>query len=234
MVFFHGGGFVHCGLDSHDGICCRLTQVSGCVLVSVDYRLAPEHPFPAAVDDAYAATVWAAANAGSLGGDAARLAVAGDSAGGNLAAVVSQMARDRGGPPLVFQLLYYPATHGPQAVPSHLENAEGYLLSDAMLEWYRRAYVPDQTISVSPLFAPYLADTLAGLPPAMIVTAEYDPLRDEGVEYAERLSAAGVPTQVSQYPGTIHGFVNFYPVLPKGRRALTEGGEALRRAVASR
>jgi acetyl esterase len=234
VVFFHGGGFVHCGLDSHDGICCRLTDLSCAVVVSVDYRLAPEHPFPAAVEDAYAATLWVAAHAGQLGGDAGRIAVAGDSAGGNLAAVVTQMARDRGGPPLAFQLLYYPATHGPQAVPSHRENANGYLLSNAMIDWYRRAYVPDPNIPTTPLFAPFLADSLAGLPPALIITAEYDPLRDEGVEYAAGLRAAGVAARVSQYAGTIHGFVNFYPLLPKGRRALDEGGRALRAALSSR
>jgi acetyl esterase len=231
VVFFHGGGFVHCGLDSHDGICCRLTDLSCAVVVSVDYRLAPEHPFPAAVEDAYAATLWVAANAGQLGGDAGRIAVAGDSAGGNLAAVVAQLARDRGGPALAFQLLYYPPTHGLRDVPSRHEFAEGYFLTGAIMRWYLSQYIGEAQHMESPCFAPFLAEDLRGLPPAMIITAEYDPLRDEGAEYAARLREAGVAVEYVCHRGTIHAFLNFYPMLRKGRRAIDQGGRAIRRAV---
>jgi acetyl esterase len=231
VLFLHGGGFVHCGLESHDGICCRLTRRSGCVVVALDYRLAPEHRFPAAVQDCYAALCWVAAQAEALAGPGARLAVAGDSAGGNLAAVVAQLARDRGGPALAFQLLYYPPTHGLRDVPSRHEFAEGYFLTGAIMRWYLSQYIGEAQHMESPCFAPFLAEDLRGLPPAMIITAEYDPLRDEGAEYAARLREAGVAVEYVCHRGTIHAFLNFYPMLRKGRRAIDQGGRAIRRAV---
>ncbi|WP_092494865.1 alpha/beta hydrolase [Faunimonas pinastri] len=234
IVYFHGGGFVHCGLDSHDNICCRLARISRSVVVSVDYRLAPEHPFPAAPDDAYAATVWVAEHAAELAGEGAPIGVAGDSAGGNLAAVVSQMARDRGGPEIAFQLLYYPTTHGLADVPSRRENAEGYLLTGEIMQWYLDRYVPDEKDRRDPRFAPFLAESLAGLPPALVVVAGYDPLRDEGIEYGERMRRAGVAVRLARFPATFHGFVNFYPVIPAGRQAISQGAIAVRKAFLRR
>lgn len=230
LVFFHGGGWVICDLDTHDPTCRALTNGAGCVMVSVDYRLAPEHKFPAAPEDCYAATAWAAAHAAELGGDAARLAVGGDSAGGNLAAVVALMARERGGPPLVFQLLIYPATDLRMNTPSIAENGEGYGLDKAEMIWFGNHYTRDDADKVNPLASPMLAPELGGLPPALVVTAEYDPLRDEGERYGERLRAAGVPVTIRRYDGMIHGFVGMADLLDGGRQALNDCAAALRAA----
>ncbi len=228
VLFAHGGGFVHCGLDSHDAICCRLARKSDCVVAAPDYRLAPEHPFPAATEDVYAALRWVAANAERLG--SRRVAVAGDSAGGNLAAAATLMARDRGGPEVAFQLLYYPPTCGITDVPSRASNAEGYFLTTEAMHWYLRQYM-DDTSHAHPYFA--VADAeLAGLPPAAIFTAEFDPLRDEGAVYAERLRAAGIAVSYRCLPGTIHGFLSFYAMQPSARVALDQGAAAVRAALA--
>jgi acetyl esterase len=211
IAFFHGGGWTICGLDSHDGACRRLANALGAVVVSVDYRLAPEHPFPAAADDSYAATEWVAAHVTELGIDPGRLVVAGDSAGGNLAAVVALMARDRGGPPLAFQLLVYPVIDSSDARnerPSRSENAVGYFLTLSQMEWYRAQYLADEDAGSDPYVSPHLAESHVGLPPACIVTAEMDLLRDEGEAYGTVLEAAGVAVTVHRAPGMFHGFFN--------------------------
>jgi acetyl esterase len=200
----------------------------------VDYRLAPEHPWPAAADDCYAVTVWAAANAGPLGADGSRLAVSGDSAGGNLAAVVAQMARDRRGPAIAFQLLVYPVTDLSPArttYPSQQANGEGYFLTLRDMEWFRAQYLPADSDGSDPTVSPMCAGDLSGLPPALIITAEFDPLRDEGEAYGRRLSEAGVATTVRRFEGMFHGFFSMGMVLGQARDAQTEAAAALRQAL---
>ncbi len=227
LVFFHGGGWVICNLDTHDGICRGLANGAGCVVVSVDYRLAPEHKFPAAPEDCYAATQWVAENAAELNVDASHIAVGGDSAGGNLTAVVAQMARDRGGPHLVFQLLIYPATDFRMNTPSIEENATGYFLTKDDMIWFTNHYLNSEEDKTNPLASPLLASDLSGLPPALIITAQYDPLRDEGELYGQKLREAGVPVTVSRYAGVIHGFFGSIPS-DKGKQAEAEASAALR------
>ncbi len=232
LVFFHGGGWVIGDLDTHDGLCRSLANRAGCVVVSVDYRLAPEHTFPAAPEDCYAATKWVAEHAALLQGDAARIAVGGDSAGGNLTAVISQMARDRGGPPLIFELMIYPATDFTMSCPSIDENAEGYFLTKDDMIWFTNHYLNNEADKQNPLASPLFATNLQGLPPALIITAEYDPLRDEGERYGQRLKEAGVPVTIHRYDGAIHGFVSMAPLLDVGKRAIEECAQALRAAFA--
>lgn len=228
LMFFHGGGFVVCDLDSHDALARSLCGGAGAVVVSVDYRLAPEAKFPAAPEDCHAATRWAVDNAASIGADGARVAVAGDSAGGNLAAVVAQLAKQRGGPALAHQLLLYPVTAHDFTTPSYEENAEGYFLTRDMMQWFWHHYLERAEDGQDPLAAPLRAEDLSGLPPATVVTAEYDPLRDEGEAYARRLDEAGVPTQAVRYDGVIHGFVSMYEQIDKGREAIEFGCKRLR------
>jgi acetyl esterase len=231
VVYFHGGGWVICGLDSHDGGCRRLTNAVDAVVVSVDYRLAPEHRYPAAADDTYAASQWVADHATELGIDPGRLAVAGDSAGGNLAAVVAQMARDRGGPALAFQLLVYPVIDVSAArndYPSKHDNAVGYFLTTNQMEWYRDQYLGDPAHGDEPYVSPIRAQSLAGLPPACIITAEMDPLRDEGEAYAAALEAAGVPVTMYRAPGMFHGFFNMDAVLDGSKDAQRAAFDAVR------
>jgi acetyl esterase len=230
LVYFHGGGWVLGNIQSVDAMCRILTNEARCITVSVEYRLAPEHKFPAAPEDCYAATRWIAEHAADFNGDAARIAVGGESAGGNLAAVVALMARDRGGPKLVFQLLIYPATGGDGDTPSTRENAEGYMLTREDGEWFMNHYLSSEADRQNPYLAPLKATDLRGLPPAVVVTAEFDPLRDEGEYYAARLHDAGVPVKTKRYDGMIHGFVNFAGMLDKGRQALSEAAGALRGA----
>jgi len=206
LIYFHGGGWVIGGLDSHDVLCRHLTNAVEAVVASVDYRLAPEHPFPAAVEDAYAVTEWAAANPEEFGSDG-RLAVAGDSAGGTLSAVVSLLARDRDGPALAHQGLIYPATSADDDWPSREENAEGYFLSETDMDWFGEQYFESDIAAANPYAFPLNACDLSGLPPATVLTAGFDPLRDEGTAYAERLAAAGVPVEQYNYDDMIHGFV---------------------------
>jgi len=233
MVFFHGGGWVIGNLDTHDRLCRQLTNVAGCVVVAVDYRLAPEYPFPAAPEDAYLATRWVAENASAIGGDSAHLAVGGDSSGGNLAAVVALMARDRGAPPLVHQLLVHPVTDAPSDSGSYRENAEGYFLTAAMMRWYWKQYLGSNTDCRHPYACPLRAADLSGLPPALVITAEFDPLRDEGETYAARLRAAGVHVQLRCYPGMIHGFFAMTTHLGQARKAMRETAASLRLAFAA-
>jgi acetyl esterase len=232
LVFFHGGGFVLCSLETHDGQCRALANRAGCVVVSVDYRLAPEHPFPAAPEDCYAVTEWVAAHAARLDADPARLAVAGDSAGGNLAAVVALMARDRSGPALRFQLLVYPVTNHDFETLSYRENAEGYFLTTNTMKWFWGHYLADVADGSNPYASPLRAEDLSGLPPGFCITAGYDPLRDEGEAYAERLRAAGVSCPTERFPGMFHGFFGMQALLDEADRAVTLAAGALRKALA--
>ncbi|MFO7591180.1 MAG: alpha/beta hydrolase [Acidimicrobiia bacterium] len=234
VVYFHGGGWVICDLDSHDGACRRIANAIGAVVVSVDYRLAPEHVFPAAADDCYAATAWVATRADELGIDAAHLAVAGDSAGGNLAAVVAQMARDLDGPALAFQLLVYPVIDSTATANDHAsksENATGYFLTTAQMDWYRAQYRPPDHAGDHPYLSPHVAESLEGLPPACVVTAEMDPLRDEGEMYGRLLEEAGVPVVVHRAEGMFHGFFNMDTVLDGAKQAQDVAFTAMRSAL---
>jgi acetyl esterase len=228
LVYLHGGGWVIGSLETHDPICRQLANGAGCVVVSVDYRLAPEHPYPAAAEDAYAAARGVHANAASLGGDPKRIAVGGDSAGGNLSAVVSLMARDRGGPPLVHQLLVYPVTDAPGPTASYRDNGRDYFLTTDMMQWFWNHYLGKDPGCRDAYACPLRARDLRGLPPALVITAELDPLRDEGEAYAARLREAGVPVTLSRYDGMIHGFFGMATILDKSRAALAEAAEALR------
>jgi acetyl esterase len=230
LVYFHGGGWVTGDIESHEGICRTLANAAGCVVASVDYRCAPEFVFPTAAEDSYAATRWVAERAGELGVDARRLAVCGDSAGGNLAAVVPLMARDRGGPRLALQVLVYPITDYDFDRPSYRENAEGYVLTTASMRFYWDQYVPRTADRMHPYVSPMRAASLAGLPPALVITAEYDPLRDEGEAYARALGAAGVPVTQTRYPGMIHAFFRFTNVVNAARAAVAEAVAALQKA----
>ena len=231
LVFFHGGGFVLGDLETHDDLCRVLSNESGFRVVSVDYRLAPEHPFPAAVDDCFAATKWVAANAALLGIDPGRLAVGGDSAGGNLAAVVSQLAR-AAGPRIAFQLLIYPVAQlGAPDTPSMRENAKGYFLEKDGMDWFTRLYAPDKDSRHDPRISPLQAKDLSGLPPAYVITAGFDPLRDEGRDYADALDKAGVAVTYVNYPGMVHGFFSMRSLIPKAREAVAAAAAALREGV---
>jgi len=218
LVYFHGGGWVRGDLDTHDGLCRLLAEAADCVVCSVDYRRAPEHPFPAPVHDAYAATEWVAEYASIVGGDPDRIAVGGDSAGGNLAAAVTLMARERDGPAIDHQVLLYPVTDHAFDTDSYEENASGYLLSRASMQWYWARYLDDEVDGANPYASPLRAPDLSGLPSATVVTAGYDPLRDEGAAYADRLRDAGVSVTHAEYPGMVHVFASF-PDLDRARDA---------------
>jgi acetyl esterase len=226
LVYFHGGGFVFGNLDTHDAVCRAIAKESGAVVIAVDYRLAPEHKFPAAVDDAHAATVWVATNAERLGIDAHRIAVGGDSAGGNLATVIAMRCRDAGGPALSAQILLYPVTDSSSLeTESHREFGEDYFLTRGAMDWFTGHYLASADQKRHPEVSPLLAPNRSGLPPALVITAEFDPLRDEGEAYAQRLQQAGVPVTLTRYPGMIHGFVSMHGVLAGGRRAIQEAAE---------
>jgi acetyl esterase len=227
VVWFHGGGWVVGDLDSHDPACRFLAHASGVPLLSVAYRLAPEAPFPAAVDDALAAFRWAVHHAASLGADPHRVGVAGDSAGGNLAAVVSLLATRDGGPAPAFQALVYPVTDLSRKSESYRRFAVGYFLTEAQMDWYRGHYLQDPAQAFDPRVSPLLAEDLTGLPPAYVTVGGFDPLRDETVAYARRLQDAGVPTTLRVHPGLIHAFVNAAGVLPAAAAATRELAAAL-------
>jgi acetyl esterase len=234
LVYFHGGGFLFGDLESHDGVCRALAKDSGAVVIAVDYRLAPEHPFPAGVDDAYAATGWVAANAGRLGIDAHNIAVGGDSAGGNLATVVAMRCRDAGGPALTAQVLIYPVVDQSSfETQSHREFAEGYLLTRSGMQYCTRYYLANPDLVRHPEVSPLLASDLSGLPPALVITAEFDPLRDEGEAYARRLEQAGVPVTLRRYDGMIHGFVSMHGIIPDGRKAIREAAAVIARSLSA-
>lgn len=233
LVYFHGGGWVTGDVDTHEGICRTLANAARCVVASVDYRCAPEATFPTAAEDAYAATRWVVDQAQALGVDPRRVAVCGDSAGGNLAAAVALMARDRRGPALSFQVLVYPITDCDFDRPSYRENAEGYLLTLEGMRWYWDQYVPNAADRVNPYVSPMRAASVAGLPPALVITAEYDPLRDEGEAYAAKLAEAGVAVAHTRYPGMIHAFYRFTTTVDAARAAVAETVGALQKAWGS-
>jgi acetyl esterase len=233
LVYFHGGGWVVGSLNGWDSVMRTLTNASGCIVVSVDYRLAPEHKFPAAVDDAYAATKWIAENAASLGADPARLAVGGDSAGGNLAAVVTQLARGHSGPKIAFALLIYPAVDYDFLRASYAAYGEDHFLTMDMIRWFLGHYLTPEAEN-STLLRPIKAAPLRELPPTHIICAECDPLYDEGAAYANRLEAEGVPVTFVRYEGTIHGFFTFPAALTKGRDAIADAGAALAAALGAK
>lgn len=235
VVYFHGGGWVIGDLDTADAACRDLCETAGCVVVSVDYRLAPEHRFPAAVDDCYAALEWVAGNGGELGGNG-RLAVAGESAGGNLAAVLSLKARDEAaskvdGPQIDFQLLLYPVVDHDLSRPSYVDNGSGYILETPTMHWFWDHYCPDPASRSDPYASPLKADDHSGLPPALVMTAEFDPLRDEGNLYAETLAAAGTQAEAVCYDGLVHDFFATAQQFEASRAPFETACTALRKAL---
>jgi acetyl esterase/lipase len=231
VLYCHGGGFVLGDLDTYDSVCRSICQGSGCVMVSVDYRLAPEHPFPAAVEDCHEALAWLAAHAAELGGDARRIAVCGDSAGGNLAAVLALLARKKG-PAIRYQVLIYPVTSAmPGDLPSHETFGEGYVLSRKAMRAFSAHYFGGSGRAPDFRGAPLLENDLSGLPPALILVGGYDVLRDDGVTYAQRLIEAGVRATLIEYSGLSHGFISMAATLSGGRLALNQVGAALRLAL---
>ncbi|HAA94354.1 MAG: alpha/beta hydrolase [SAR202 cluster bacterium] len=231
LAWYHGGGWVVGDLESADGVSRSLCAGGQCVVVSVDYRLAPDTKFPGPAEDCWAATTWAVNNAAEINGDPARLAVGGDSAGGNLAAAMSLMAADRGGPDIALQLLVYPVADRDFGTVSYTDNAEGYSLTKVTMQYYWDQYI-DAEHATNPYAVPMQANDLAGQPPALVITAEFDPLRDEGEAYAKRLREAGVETTATRYDGMIHGFFNMGAAVDKGRQAVDEASAALRNAFA--
>ena len=229
VVYLHGGGWSVGDLDSYDGTARMHAVGAGAVVVSVDYRLAPEHPYPAAVDDAWAATRWVGQHAAELGADPARLAVVGDSAGGNLAAVMAQLARDTGGPPIAFALLWYPSTTFDTTLPSFAENADAPVLNLAACSGYTRWYIGDLDMSDPPAtLVPARANDLSGLSPTNVAVAGHDPLRDDGIRYAELLAAAGVPVELHNARSLVHGYLAYAGVVPAATEAADRGLAVLR------
>ena len=227
VVYYHGGGYVLCGLDSHDGICRRLAGGASVIVVSVDYRLAPEHKFPAAADDAYAALRWVSENAERLGGDPHHVAVAGDSAGGGLAAATALRSRDLGHPPISFQLLIYPVTDA----LAERRDVPDSLLTTRQMRWFTDQYLGRPQDAAHPHVSPLRAPSLAGLPPAFVLTAEHDPLRPEGEAFADRLASFGVPVTLSRIPGLFHGLFGLGALVPVARAAEEAAYTALRGAL---
>lgn len=234
LVWYHGGGFVIGDLDSHDSACRALANQTECLVVAVDYRLAPEHKFPGAVEDCEAALHWVAAHATELGGDPGRIAVGGDSAGGNLAAVVALLAREKGGPKLCFQLLIYPCVAPEPETPSHHQFAEGYLLTRKTITWFFKQYLRSSKDTLDPRYAPLEEKDLSSLPPSLVIVAGFDPLRDEGVDYAKALIDAGNKVTLSNYEGMIHGFYLMGGMIDRANQAIEESARHLKEAFAVR
>jgi acetyl esterase len=234
-VFYliHGGGWVIMDLDSHDPLCRALANASGCAVVAVHYRRAPEASFPAAADDCYAVLRWIAEDGASIGIDSARIAVGGDSAGGNLAAAMTLLSRREGGPGLVGQVLHCPVTNHGFDTQSYRDNGEGYLLTADAMRWFWGHYLGDEGDGSDPVASPLRADNLAGLPPALVQTAQFDPLLDEGRAYADRLRESGVPVTYTEYSGVVHDPWLMFGVVPKGRQALDEVAGFLKRCFAA-
>jgi acetyl esterase len=230
LLFFHGGGFVMGDLDSHDDLCRRLANGVHCLVVAVAYRLAPEHTFPAAPEDCFAATCWIAEHAATIGGDRQRIAVCGDSAGGSLATIVALMARDRGGPEMIAQVLFYPGTDLRSESHYSDESHNSPFFDKKTLDWFNEFYIKNEADRLNPLGSPLLAADLRSLPPALIIVAEYDPLRTDGERYAQRLRDAHVPVTLSHYPGMIHSFLTIQPPFAQAQKALAEATDALRTA----
>ncbi|QGA53655.1 alpha/beta hydrolase fold domain-containing protein [Sulfolobus sp. E5-1-F] len=228
VVYYHGGGFVYGNLDTHDSICRLISKLSNTIVVSVDYRLAPEHKFPTQVYDAYDVVKWIAHNGGKLSIDTSRIAVAGDSAGGNLSAVVSILDRDNKENIVKYQIMIYPVVNMLDSSPSMYNYGDGYFLTYERILWYNKQYVKDDSDYYNPLASPILAE-LQNLPPALVITAEYDPLRDQGEMYAHKLKANGVKAISLRYNGMIHGFVSFYEYLDTGREAIHHIASSIRK-----
>ncbi len=233
LVFYHGGGFVIGSLDSYDSLCRAIANRADCIVVSVDYRLAPEHKFPAAVDDALEAYQWVADHAHELDGDVRRMAIAGDSAGGNVTAVTALGIRDEGDVAPLLQILIYPVLDGTPERPSHHEFAEGKLLTRGNILWFYDHYMNDADDVLNPRFSPILAEDLSGLAPALVIVAGYDPLRDEGIEYAGRLEDAGVKVELSNYEGMVHGFLSIADAVDQGKAGIEHVASALREVFAN-
>ena len=234
LVYYHGGGWTIGDLDTHDTLSRELCNLSGCAVVAVDYRMGPEHRFPAAVDDALAATYWVRAQAAELGIDASRLAVGGDSAGGNLAAVVAIAARDAGDLPIAFQLLIYPATDMRCVHPSHTSNGQGYVLTSDSIRYFHDHYIDDPRHDLDWRASPLLHPDLSRLPPALVLTAGYDPLRDEGLDYARALTAAGNRAAYVCFERQIHGFITMGRLIDEANAAVSMCAAELRRVLGSR
>ncbi|AXF55681.1 alpha/beta hydrolase [Salicibibacter kimchii] len=230
LIFYHGGGWVVGSIETHDPLCRSLANLAQCIVISVDYRLAPEHTFPKAVEDAYAAVEWIANNGADIHVDTDQIAVGGDSAGGNLATVTSMIAKEKEGPDLSYQVLFYPSTGAGIPSESQRENGEGYFLTTAMMTWFAGKYFATFDDLQNPYAVPLQAEDLSGLPPALVITAEFDPLRDEGKTYADELDKAGVDVLYTCYDGMIHGFVSMDAFISKGTEAIEQAAEALRGA----
>lgn len=230
-LYFHGGGWVLGTLDAYDTYCRALSVASGSLVLSVDYRLAPEARFPAAIDDCFGATAWAAQHAADFGGDGRRLAVAGDSAGGNLAAAVALRARDSGGPALKGQLLVYPVTDADFTRPSYAQNGSGFSLTTQRMRWFWEQYAPPGVDRAQATLAPLRAQRHAGLPPALVFTAGFDPLRDEGLAYVEALRSGGTAVEHRHFEHVIHGYALMLRLLPAARESMQVAGQWLRRQL---
>jgi acetyl esterase len=231
LIYFHGGGFVAGSLESHDGLCRQFAAEGSFKVIAVDYRLAPENPYPAAVDDAWAATQWIEQNAADLGVDAGRIAVGGDSAGAMLAAIVTQMAKEKGGLKLAFQLLMFPNTQIGGETSSLNEFAVGYFLERRAIEYFHSLYLPPGTDTNAPRVSPLYAKDFAGLPPAYVMLGGYDPLHDEGLAYADKLKAAGVKVAIADYADMVHCFIYLQTILPQAHDAVAAAAKAVREAL---
>jgi acetyl esterase len=231
LIYFHGGGFVAGGLESHDGLCRLFAVEGGFKVIAVDYRLAPEHTYPAALDDAWAATQWIEQNAADIGVDAGRIAVGGDSAGGMLAAIITQLAREKGGLKIAYQLLLFPNTQMGGETSSLNEFAVGYFLERRAIEYFNSLYLPADVDKNAPQVSPLRAKDFASLPPAYVMLGGYDPLHDEGLAYAEKLRAAGVKVTIADYADMVHCFIYLQTILPQAHDAVAKAAKAVRAAL---